>query len=156
MFIREKEGRQPVTVYLEDIAGKLEETMDHWEQYLNVATGEYEALPDGTYVDADEELVERIENSTDYARLPNQCEIHEYRIMERFTDTVLDQKKQATLFHALNGRRPYRQFKDELNCHGLTEAYYAFRFQELIRIAKEWCEDNRIPFQMREKQGGGH
>lgn len=39
MFIRNKEGRVPVTVYLEDIAGKLEETMDHWEQYLNVVTG---------------------------------------------------------------------------------------------------------------------
>ena len=34
-----KRGRVPVTVHLEDIAGKLEETMDHWEQYLNVVTG---------------------------------------------------------------------------------------------------------------------
>ena len=47
MFIRNKEGRVPVTVHLEDIAGKLEETMDHWEQYLNVVTGVFEALPDG-------------------------------------------------------------------------------------------------------------
>ena len=77
MFIRNKEGRVPVTVHLEDIAGKLEETMDHWEQYLNVVTGVFEALPDGMYIEADEELVERIEGSTDYVRLPNQYEIHE-------------------------------------------------------------------------------
>ena len=50
MFIRNKEGRVPVTVHLEDIAGKLEETMDHWEQYLNVVTGVFEALPDGMYI----------------------------------------------------------------------------------------------------------
>ena len=54
MFIRNKEGRVPVTVHLEDIAGKLEETMDHWEQYLNVVTGVFEALPEGMYIDAHE------------------------------------------------------------------------------------------------------
>lgn len=138
-------------MYLEDIAGKLEETMDHWEQYLNVVTGEFAALPDGMYVDADEELVERIEDSMDYVRLPNQYEIHEYRIMERFAGATPNQRKQAALFRALNGRRPYRRFKDELNYHGLTETYYAFRFLEFIEIAREWCEENEIPFQIREK-----
>ena len=102
MFIRNKEGRVPVTVHLEDIAGKLEETMDHWEQYLNVVTGVFEALPDGMYIEADE-------------------------------------------------RRPYRRFKDELNYHGLTETYYAFRSLEFMKIAKEWCEDNGIPFRTRKK-----
>ena len=36
MFVRDKAGRQPVMMYLEDIAGKLDETMDHWEQYLSL------------------------------------------------------------------------------------------------------------------------
>ena len=151
MFIRNKEGRVPVSVHLEDIAGKLEETMDHWVQYLNVVTGVFEALPDGMYIEADEELVERIEGSTDYVRLPNQYEIHEYRIMKWFAAATPNQRKQTALLRALNGRRPYRRFKDELNYHGLTETYYAFRSLEFMKIAKEWCEDNGIPFRTRKK-----
>ena len=92
------------------------------------ATGELESLPDGMYLDADEELVERIEASTDYVRLPNQYDIHEYRIMEQFAETVSDKQKQAELFRALRGKRPFRRFKDELNYFRLTSAYYDFRF----------------------------
>ena len=82
MFLRNKPGRTLVPVYLEDIAEKLEEASDHWEQYLNAATGEFEYLPDGEYVEPDKELAERIDASDDYLRLPNQYDIHEYRIME--------------------------------------------------------------------------
>ena len=128
MFVRDKAGRQPVMMYLEDIAGKLDETMDHWEQYLNVATGELESLPDGMYLDADEELVERIEASTDYVRLPNQYDIHEYRIMEQFAETVSDKQKQAELFRALRGKRPFRRFKDELFDVDLLHRSSSFRF----------------------------
>ena len=60
MFLCNKPGRTLVTVYLEDIAEKLEEASDHWEQYLNVATGEFEYLPDGEYVQPDKDLAERI------------------------------------------------------------------------------------------------
>lgn len=151
MFVRDKAGRQPVMMYLEDIAGKLDETMDHWEQYLNVTTGEFESLPDGMYLDADEELVERIETSTDYVRLPNQYDIHEYRIMERFAGAVSDKQKQAELFRALCGKRPFRRFKDELNYFGLTSAYYDFRFLAFMEIARAWCEDNGIPYRTKEK-----
>ena len=114
-------------------------------------TGEFEALPDRMYIEADEELVERIEGSTDYVRLPNQYEIHEYRIMKWFAAATPNQRKQTALLRALNGRRPYRRFKDELNYHGLTETYYAFRSLEFMKIAKEWCEDNGIPFRTRKK-----
>ena len=42
VFLHNKPGRTLATVYLEDIAEKLEEASDHWEQYLNVVTGEFE------------------------------------------------------------------------------------------------------------------
>lgn len=147
MFIRDKEGRELVTVDLENVAEKLEEASDHWEQYLNVVTGEFEALPDGIYVDADKELAEKIGWSGDYVRLPNQYDIHEYRIMERFAEATSDERKQARLFRALRGRRPYRHFKDEINMLGLAEVYYSFRALAFLELAREWCEDNGIPYQ---------
>lgn len=147
MSIRDKENRVLITVSLDELAGKLEEASDHWEQYLNVVTGEFEALADGMYVETDEELAEKIECSDDYVRLPNQYDIHEYRIMERFAEATPDRGKQARLFRALRGRRPYRHFKDEINVLGLAEVYYAFRYVAYAEIAKEWCEDNGIPYQ---------
>lgn len=148
MYIRDKENRALATVNLEDIAGKLEEASDHWEQYLNVVTGEFEALADGMYIETDEELAEEIECSGDYVRLPNQYGIHEYRIMERFAEATLDEKKQTRLFRALHGRRPYRHFKDEINLLGLSEVYYAFRYVAFVEMARDWCEGNGIPYQI--------
>lgn len=149
VLAQEKLSRQPVTIYLEDIANKLDETMDHWEQYLNVFTGEFESIPDGIYLDADEELTERIGGSTDYVRLPNQYDIHEFRIMEQFAEATPDRRKQTELFQALHGKRPFRHFKDELNYYGLREDYYAFRFLAFIEIARDWCENFGIPYRMK-------
>lgn len=138
--------------FLEDIADKLEETMDHWEQYLNIATGEFVALSDGVYIETDEELAEEIENSRDYVRLPNQYDIREYDIMEDFAEATIDARKREQLFRALSGRKPFRHFKDTLNYAGLEKSYYAFRFLAFLRIVKEWCEENEIPYKCRDKQ----
>ena len=135
-----------ITVFIEDVAEKLEEAMDTWEQYLNVMTGEFESLSDGSYAEVDEELAEKIEDSHDYVRLPNQYEIHEYRIMSDFADTVTNPHKQSSLYYALNGRKPYRRFKDAIIDLNLEQAYYDFRADEFLKIAREWCEENQIPY----------
>ncbi len=140
-------------VFLEDIADKLEETMEYWEQYLNTATGEFVAISDGTYTEVDEELLEKIDNSCDYIRLPNQYDIHEYNIMEDFAEEISDVRKREKLFRALNSRKPFRHFKDTLNYTGLDDAYYSFRSLAFLRLAKEWCEENDIPYKTREKKG---
>ena len=59
-------------VYLEDIADKLEQTIDGWEQYLNKANGEFVSLSDGTNYEVDRELADEIEFNDDYVMLPNQ------------------------------------------------------------------------------------
>lgn len=136
-------------IFIEDIADKLEETMEYWEQYLNIATGEFVALSDGTYIETDEELAEKIDNSCDFVRLPNQYDIHEYDIMENFAGTIENAQKRERLFRALNGRKPFRHFKDTLDYTGLTDAYYSFRALAYLEIAKAWCEENNIPYKNR-------
>ena len=142
-----------VTVIIEELAGQLEERMDGWELFLNTETGEYEALADGTWVDVDEELAEKIDSSDFYVRLPNQYDIHEYRIMENFTEATGNPRHKERMFRALRGRKPYRRFKDEINALGIADAYYAWRFVAFCEIAREWCEDNGIPYGMRESTG---
>jgi len=136
-------------VALESIADKFEEAADGVDQYLNTATGEFEYLFDGTYIEEDEELAEKIDDSDDYVRLPGQFELNEYKIMKGFAEACQDAEKQTKLIRALGGKKPFRNFKDNLYDTGLEKEYYSFRFLEFISIAREWCEDNEIPYKAR-------
>ena len=75
-------------------------------------------------------------------RLPNQYELHEYKIMERFAE----ERNNAVLMKALRGRKPYRTFKDRAIDLGLDQEYYAFRSRAYAEIAREWCRENDIPY----------
>ena len=116
---------------------------------MNTATGEFVALSDGSYVEPDVALAEEIEISDDYIRLPNQHEIYEYNIMENFALATPDADKRNKLFCVLNGRKPFRNFKDTINYLGLDDEYYAFRFLAHVDIAKKWCEENDIAYEFR-------
>lgn len=139
-------------VYIEDIADELEMCMDGWEQFLNTETGEIVALADGTWVERDEELEEEIETSDCYVRLPNQYEIHEWNIMKEFAESIPSAGKQERLLKALHGRKAYRRFKDEIINLDVEKAYYAYRFLALCRIARQWCEENKIPYTVRKAE----
>ena len=139
-------------VCIEDIADELEMCMDGWEQFLNIETGEFVVLVDGMWVDRDEELEEEIENLECYVRLLNQYEIHEWNIMEAFAEAIQSERRQKRLLWALHGRKAYRHFKDEILNLGVDKEYYAYRFVALCKIAKEWCEDNEIPYTIREEK----
>lgn len=133
-------------VRLADVADKLEEVTDHWEQFLNIRSGEFVALADGVYVDKDEALANEIDCSDDYVRLPNQYDINEFKIMVSFTDTLDNSDRRELLIRALRGKKPFRTFKDTLNYSGLAKDYYAHRSQALLDIAKAWLENNEISY----------
>lgn len=140
-------------IFVDDIATALEEIMDGWEQFLNTDTGEIVSLPssDNYYIDReeeDEELAEEIDSSDVYVRLPSQHDIHEYKIMEEFAEA----QGNGQLFRALNGRKPFRHFKDAINDLGIAEQYYSFRYRAFCNIAAEWCRDNGIPCKSRTVQ----
>lgn len=135
---------EQIKISPEVIADKLEETTDCWQQYFNIKTGEFEALSDGTYVETDLELAEKIENSDDYVRLPNQYDINEYNIMEQFAESLTNHLQASSLCNALRVRKPFRKFKDQLNYLGLEDKYYSYRHLKYIEIAREWCIKNQI------------
>ena len=120
--------------------------MDEWDQFYNVVTGEITSIPssDNEFVDWSEyeEESEAIDESDNYIRLPSEYELHEYDIMERFAK----EKNSAALMKALHGRKPFRSFKDCAIDMGLDQAYYAFRSQAYVDIARKWCMENEIPF----------
>ena len=143
---------EKVTVSIEYIADAMEATMDGWEQFLNMETGEIVSLSDGTWSDRDEDdeaLAEEIDTTDKYVRLPNQYDIHEYEIMEEFAYATPNQRYQEKLLRVLRGRKPYRNFKDEINYLGISESYYAWRLIAFFKKAKNWCEENEVPYEIR-------
>ena len=145
-------------VYIEDVADAFEATMDTWTQFLNTETGEFVSLPDSDmfcdWTEDDEKLAEEIDASDAYVRLPSQYELREYNIMEDFADQVTNRHKAGILFRALNGRKPFRRFKDAINALGLADAYYAFRFHAFCAAAARWCRDNEIPYTFKDTKNG--
>ena len=135
-----------VTVFVEDIATALDESFNDWQQFLNIQTGEIEVLSNDRLLDTDEELAKKIDTSNDYIKLPSQYDVNQYQIMENFADNVNDVRIAKKLWIALNGRKPFRHFKDTINYLGIAQDYYKFRFQAYLDIAVEWCEDHQIPY----------
>ncbi|MCR5137444.1 MAG: hypothetical protein K6C12_10135 [Oscillospiraceae bacterium] len=140
---------QPDPVYLEDIAAAFEGCMDEWSQFLNVRNGKIVTVPNEpglTGMKEDEELWDEIEESDDYVRLPNQYELHEKRIMEDFTESCTRGNVASRLWRALNGRHSYRAFKDTIHETGMTQKYYDFRSLSFLRIAEDWCRENKVRY----------
>lgn len=133
-------------VKLSEIADCLEMTMQNWEQYYNKKTGEFVALPDCDRNEEDEMLAEKIEMSDNYIRLPNQYEIDEFSIMVDFAESLDDEEATYKLSKALNGRKPFRHFKDEIFYLGIREEYFAFQKSKYLQIAENWCKENNIEY----------
>lgn len=142
----------PKTVYLEDIADAFEECMDGWVQFLDTRTGEIVALSEDPYMacEEDQELLEEIDETDDYVRLPNQYELHEKSIMEKFAYESGNKRVSEVLFDALRRRHPYRCFKDKINDLGISQIYYDYRNRTYINIAEEWCRNHHVPYRRKE------
>lgn len=96
---------------------------------------------------------EEIADSPEYIRLPDQFDLHEYDIMQDFAVAVTNDSKRDLLLDALNGKKPFKHFKDVLRQTGLDREYYDFRTSGLLEIARNWCEENAIPYTSRDTKG---
>jgi hypothetical protein len=139
---------------------------DAWTAYLNRQTGELITVTDEDQrlVDAGEEPEDLPEwqretlakarealESDDCLALPGKFEIHEYRIMERFSLGVEDVGVRETLLQAIRGRGAFRRFTEVIRECGVAEAWYAYRQQALEDIAVDWLEANGVAYS-REKR----
>lgn len=81
-----------------------------------------------------------------YIELPSKFDIHEYRIMQRFSQEHEDVAISNQLCQAISGRGAFRYFKDTLRRLGIADDWYRYRNDAFKRIAIEWCEDNDIGY----------
>lgn len=115
--------------------------------YLDTETGDFLLVSDAV-----DDLPEDIEDNPRYLWIEQTPSEESYRIMEDFVDTLTDEHAVRSLSRALEGRKPFRRFKDTLfDFPALREAWFAFEREARLRLAEEWCEYKGIAVEWRPK-----
>jgi hypothetical protein len=151
-----------VTVRLRDVVEALDSAMEEHSYYLDKRTGEIILLTSEELQAAEEdELIseypdwqrnsilkarEVLSNPGDFFQLPDQFDVHEYKIMEDFCLAFEDRRIGQELLRLIKGSGALRRFKNAINEMGIEEAWYEFKRSELEKIAIEWLEENEIPY----------
>ena len=143
---------------LKDIVDALEMQFDESLSFLDLGSGQVETvskdllgaaeegeLPDvPAWQEREWDVARRIASTDRYLGLPTKFEVHEWAIMEKFTESLESQRIRENLRNALRGARSFRRFKDALSQYGIETDWYAFRTEALRQIAADWCEEHGI------------
>ena len=131
---------------LQDVADEFELMNSETHVFYNTETGEF--AHKGPYCpDADWDF-----DDPAWIAEPSQDEVREYDIMVEFVETVGNRRKQELLGAALDGKGPFRAFKDTLWRVDLREEWFAFKHMAYVEIARKWCD--RYGIEYTEEPGG--
>jgi hypothetical protein len=89
------------------------------------------------------ELLRETEN---FLELPDQFDVHEYKIMEDFCRELEDRQVGQDLLRLIKGSGAFRRFKNAIHEMGIEKAWYDFKQSELEKIAIHWLDENEIPY----------
>ena len=134
-------GFDDMTWYLDRETGKLISWLDEWEDFEDDETAEFAAA------------LEQDEAGERYLLVPARDSREGYRIMEDFAAGVEDGRVRQALFDALDRRRPFASFKEELARHGaLRDRWYEYNSARVRRAAAEWLESEGVDFELVERR----
>ena len=151
-------------VKLAAIIEALEMADDSISFYLNVETGEVCAISEEEF-DLGEDpqtIIEDLPNwqreavklartiqeqeGKRYLALPGKFDVHEWAIMDRFSETLRDAHVRNDFHGGIRGAGAFRLFKRLLTEYNLWDAWNRFKQVELRQMAIQWCEENDITF----------
>ena len=149
-------------VKLNEVVQALESAMEEHAHYLDKRTGEIVLLTSedlraaeeddliSEYPDWQRESIlkarEVLHDSEHFIELPDQFDVHEYKIMEDFCLACEDREVGDELRRLIKGGGAFRRFKNAIHEMGVGQAWYEFKRIALEKIATEWLEENDIPY----------
>jgi len=152
-----------VVVSLRDLVDELQTLSNESHAYLNKITGEILSVTNDDFAMVDSgddwrefseseleekffEHVEKVRFSEEYLELPNQFDIHEYEIMERFCLSIPDEIISDVLLDKIRGSGAFRRFKDTIYRYGIEKDWFKFRDEAYKEIAVSWLESNGFAY----------
>ncbi|SDO28891.1 UPF0158 family protein [Halobacillus aidingensis] len=152
-----------MTVKLRKVADELEIIMEEYMAFFDRETYEVVRFPPGMYDDAemgepyearidwleeDWEIANMVvQNKERFVELPSKWDIHDYEIIESFSYSIKDEQVRTQVLNAIRGRGAFRRFRKHIEYHGLLEDWYKYKSDWYAEIAREWCEENDIPYE---------
>ncbi|MFI3255401.1 MAG: UPF0158 family protein [Eubacteriales bacterium] len=133
-------------VVLEEIINALFTADDNVDCYYDKKKHEVFVVADYIEYEMSEDELEEYLDSDDLLRLPSKYEIHEYKMMEEFIDTLTPSVAKEQLWEAIRGKGAFRRFKQCVNYHGIEKMWYHFHDEGYRKIAIDWCEANHLEF----------
>lgn len=120
----------------------LTSNAEDWDEawFLDKETGELWLNNDGV-----DEVPDDLEDNPRYLPIEAMASRDAFQIMEDFVDELGDSPEAEALQAALNGRKPFRRFKDALlDYPELRDSWFAFEETRLNRLAQEWCDEQGL------------
>ena len=71
--------------------------------------------------------------------------------MENFANSLMNDQQKEALLDALHGRQPFGTFRNRLNCYGVQNQYFMFKMLAFCRIAKKWCDEKHVAYEVKSK-----
>jgi hypothetical protein len=148
----------PLPVKLQDVVDEMDVVSHTFKAFINRKTGDLttltetmidEAEGDFDFEDECDELtpeVKEVLESDDYLELPDADEIHEWSIMERFSESLNNDEWRQELLTAIHGRGAFRLFRDSIHRLGIEDDWDAFRKETFSEIARDFLLAHGIPF----------
>jgi Uncharacterised protein family (UPF0158) len=82
-----------------------------------------------------------------FRQLPTKFDVNEWAIMQDFSYSVPSDTIREDLLNAIHGTDAFRHFKNAIRRHGVESAWFTFRAEVLIQIARAWCEEHHVEWQ---------
>ena len=148
-------------VHLRDVVNEMQVFDDESHAFMNRVTGELFTVTSNELRAVEEEhdleeypewqrnsirKADEILDSDDWLQLPSKYEIHEWEIMRDFCYSLADERLRSELLDAIHGSGAFRHFGNTVHYRGIEQDWYRFRQQALEQIARDWLEENEIPY----------
>ncbi len=147
-------------VSLRDVVEALDLESDELHSYLDPDTGEIVTFNDdeariaesGTWETSPawmQEYLPKVKRALEDDRmleLPDRVHIDEWRMMEDFALEEAQCRCRSELTSAVHGEGAFLRFKSAIQRLGLEDSWFQYRQAAFEQVAKEWLEENKIPY----------
>ena len=149
-----------IVLALRDIVDAIESQSNEGEAYLNPETGEIilvtederalveQGGSDHDLPDWQRELIPKVREALESDRslaLPDRFEVHEWAIMERFSQEQ-NERARKVLLGAVHGSGAFRHFRTAVERLGLLDTWYRCRDEAIQQIARDWLEEHKLAY----------
>jgi len=147
-------------ISLRDVVEALDLQSDELRSCLDPDTGEIVTFSEeeASFAESDDwedapewmkEFLPKVKRALEDDRmleLPERVHIDEWRMMQNFADEKEQCRCRPELLSAVHGPGAFRHFKNAIRRLGLEDSWYQYREAAFEQVAKEWLEENKIPY----------